>query len=152
MGLASYYRRFIGHFAEIAALLYRLQEKGGQFHWSELCDAAFSILKQSLTSAPVLGFPHPNDIFISDTDASDIGIGGVLSQKQDGLKKINANESCMLTKAEQNYSVTCREMLALTYFSETFPLLFAWEAICGQNRSCSLDLVATVPRAQGTSG
>ena len=42
LGLASYYCRFIGHFAEIAAPLHRLQEKGVQFQWSEQCDATFS--------------------------------------------------------------------------------------------------------------
>ena len=35
-----------------------------------------------ITSAPVLEFPRPNDIFLLDTDASDIGIGGVHFQKQ----------------------------------------------------------------------
>ena len=56
------------------------------------------------------------------------------------------------TKGERNYSVTSREMLALIYFLETFSLLFAWKAICGQNRSFSLDLVATGSKARGTSG
>ena len=45
---------------------------------------------------------RPNDIFILGTDASDIGIGGVLSQKQYGVEKVIADGSCMLTKAERN--------------------------------------------------
>ena len=118
--LASYYHRFIGHFAEIADPLHRLKEKGVQFQWSEHHDAAFSILKQRLTSALVLAFPHPKDIFILDTDASDIGIGGVLSQKQDGVENNIAYRSRTLTKAERNYTVTYGEMLALIYFLRLF--------------------------------
>ena len=104
MGLASYYCRFIGLFAEIAAPLHGLQEKGVQFQWSDQCDAVFSILKQRLTSTLVLAFPRPNDIFVLDTNASDIGNSGVLSQKQDGVEKVIAYGSHTITKAEQNYS------------------------------------------------
>ena len=62
----------------------------------------------------------PNDIFILDTNASDIGIGGVLSQKQDGVEKVIAYGSRTLTKAERNNSVTHKEMFALIYLLRHF--------------------------------
>ena len=83
LGLASYYRRFIDKFAEIAAPLYRMQDKNSKFQWNKQCRSAFQSLKQNLSSAPVLAFPNPQDTFILDTDAGDVGIGGVLSQVQD---------------------------------------------------------------------
>jgi len=64
LGLASYYRRFICRFAEVAAPLHRLQEKAISFQWSEQCNSAFETLKRRLSSAPVLAFPRSSDTFI----------------------------------------------------------------------------------------
>jgi len=54
LGLASYYRRFVKGFADIAAPLHKLLQKC-TFTWSEDCDIAFKSPKQKLLSAPVLG-------------------------------------------------------------------------------------------------
>ena len=120
LGLASYYRRFIPKFAEIAAPLYRLQEKESRFSWAEPCQTAFDKLKQKLTSAPVLAFPTRDGIFVLDTDASDLAIGAVLSQLQGGVEKVIAYGSRTLTKSERNYCATRRELLALVYFLRYF--------------------------------
>ena len=79
LGLCSYYRRFVRGFADTAKPLYRLTEKGSQFMWSETCESAFKLLKAKLTSTPVLAYPTSNDLFVFDTDASDQGIGAVLT-------------------------------------------------------------------------
>ena len=120
LGLASYYRRFIHHFAEVAAPLYRLQEKGSTFRWTANCTDAFEMLKKKLTSAPILAFPRPSDTFILDTDASECGIGAVLSQRQEGIERVIAYGSRTLTKSERNYSTTRKELLALVYFLQHF--------------------------------
>ena len=86
LGLASYYRQFIHKFAEIAAPLHRLQDKNSHFWWMEQCQTAFATLKKRLSSAPVLAFPNPNGTFVVDTDASEHGIGAVLSRVQDGVE------------------------------------------------------------------
>lgn len=83
LGLASYYRRFVKGFAIIAKPLHYLTEKNVQFEWSQAAQAAFEELRSRLTSAPVLAFPDYNRPFILDTDASENGIGAVLSQQQD---------------------------------------------------------------------
>jgi len=116
LGLASYYRRFICRFAEVAAPLHRLQEKAISFQWSEQCNSAFETLKRRLSSAPVLAFPRSSDTFILDTDTSEHGIGAVLSQNQHGVERVIAYGSRTLTKSERNYCVTQRELLALIYF------------------------------------
>ena len=120
LGLASYYRRFILKFADVAAPLHRLQEKAVSFQWSEQCNSAFETLKRRLSSAPVLAFPRSSDTFILDTDASEHGIGAVLSQNQCGIERVIAYGSRTLTKSERNYCVTRRELLALVYFLRHF--------------------------------
>lgn len=120
LGLASYYRRFIQGFAEIAAPLYRLTENEAEFKWTDQCDEAFTRLKRQLTTAPVLAFPSFGEEFILDTDASNFGIGAVLSQVQNGRERVVAYASRAMTKAERKYSTTRKEMLAFVHFSKHF--------------------------------
>ena len=84
---------------QIAQPLYRLTEKGRQFHWTHNCQSAFSELKSRLTSAPILAFRDFQLAFILDTDASQTGIGAVLSQVQDGTERVIAYASRSFTKA-----------------------------------------------------
>lgn len=81
-------------------------EKGKRFKWSEACQKAFEQLKGRLISAPVLAYPDPAKPFILDTDASDVGIGAVLSQRRDGVDHVVAYASRALTKQERNYATT----------------------------------------------
>ena len=110
VGLCSYYRRFIAGFADIARPLYKRMK--GTFYWTPECDTAFQKLKQLLTEAPILGYPTADDPFVVDTDASLIGVGAVLSQVQDGKERVISYFSHRLSKAESNYCVTRRELLA----------------------------------------
>jgi len=116
LGFANYYRRFIQDFAKKAKPLTSLTRKNTRFKWTEECDNAFRELKQHLVSAPILAYPDFSKPFIVDTDASDVGIGGVLSQKQDGLERVIAYYSRSLTPVEQRYCVHRREMLAAVEF------------------------------------
>jgi len=52
-------------------------------------------------------------ILILDTDASNIGVGAVLSQVQEREKKVIAYFSRVLSKTEKSYCVTHRELLAI---------------------------------------
>ena len=58
LGLASYYRRYIHHFSDIAAPLNNLTKKGAPFIWNQECEDAFTTLKRHLTHAPVLAYPQ----------------------------------------------------------------------------------------------
>ena len=120
VGLASYYRRFIKGFATIARPLHKLMEKEEGFQWTTECEESFRELKNRLVSAPVLGYPRPEGKFILDTDASGFGIGAVLSQEQDGQERVIAYGSRSLSKAERNYCVTRRELLAVVVFLKKF--------------------------------
>ena len=113
LGLCSYYRRFVHGFANVAAPLHRLTEHDRAFVWTSECDVAFHQLKQVLAQAPVLAYPTSEGAFILDTDASNTGIGAVLSQKQGEEEKVIAYFSRSLTKSERQYCVTRKELLAL---------------------------------------
>ena len=86
--------------------LHQLTEQGRRFKWSEDCQRAFDSLKMSLITAPVLAYPDPSKPFILDTDASDAGIGAVLSQEDGGLERVIAYASRARTKQERKYATT----------------------------------------------
>jgi hypothetical protein len=75
--LCTYYRRFISGFAYIAKPLTRLTEAKRTFEWSTETDN-FQALKDALCTAHVLCYPRSREKFIVNTDASYVGIGGVL--------------------------------------------------------------------------
>ena len=119
LGLASYYRRYVHKFADIAAPLHSLTQKNASFHWDSHCQKAFTSLKASLCQAPVLAFPSLSSSaapFSLQTDASATGIGAVLEQGG----RVIAYASHSLTQAEQNYSVIQRECLAVVYAMKQF--------------------------------
>lgn len=81
LGLASYYRRYIHRFADIAAPLHAVTKKGVTFVWTQECIVAFATLKNHLLRAPVLTYPKftPDaSEFVLQTDASAVGLGAVL--------------------------------------------------------------------------
>jgi hypothetical protein len=54
MGLVGYYRRFIEGFSKIVHPITYLQKKGIKFEWTPKCEESFQLLKELLTSAPIL--------------------------------------------------------------------------------------------------
>ena len=120
LGLCSYYRRFMKGFADIAAPLYKLQKKNAPFVWGKPQQDAFDRLKEMLISAPILGMPTDTGQFYLDCDASDVGLGAVLSQNQDGAEVVIAYASRTLSRPESNYDVTKRELLAVVFGLKVF--------------------------------
>ena len=120
LGLCSYYRQYIKGFSHIAAPLTNLTKKKVAFVWDCSCQKAFESLKETLCSSPVLAYPKPGLQFLLDTDASDVGIGAVLSQVQDGKERVVAYASKRLTAQQERYSVTRRELLAVVTFVNQF--------------------------------
>ena len=120
MGLCGYYRRFIAGFADTAAPLHALTGKGVHFSWGPEQETAFVALKEKLTTAPVLGMPENAGQYVLDSDASDVGLGAVLSQVQDGEERVIAYASRTLQKPERNYETTKKELLAVVYGLKQF--------------------------------
>ena len=116
LGLGNYYRRFVKGFSQIAQPLTDLTKKGKTFIWDDGCQTAFERLKQALISPDIMAFPSETGQFILDTDASDRAIGAVLSQVHNDEERVIAYGSHVLNRAERNYCVTDRELLAVKHF------------------------------------
>jgi hypothetical protein len=120
LGLCTYYRRFISGFAEIAKPLTQLTVEKRPFHWFPEAETAYHSLKNALCTMPVLGYPQTGEKFFVDTDASNVGIGGVLFQVRDGQERMIVYFSKTLSKAVRIYCVTRRELLTVVKTLEHF--------------------------------
>uniref|UniRef100_A0A8D0CUG7 Gypsy retrotransposon integrase-like protein 1 n=1 Tax=Sander lucioperca TaxID=283035 RepID=A0A8D0CUG7_SANLU len=115
LGFANFYRRFIKDYSRIAAPLTALTSISLPFEWNEGADSAFKELKHRFASAPILMQPDPDRQFVVEVDASDTGVGAVLSQRSPEDNKLHpcAFLSRKLSQAERNYDVGNRELLAV---------------------------------------
>ncbi len=120
LGLTGYYRQFISGYADIAHPLTSLLKQDAKFHWGPEQQNPFETLKVKLTSVPVLILPDYTREFILCTDASDIGLGGILMQERNGKPQPITYASRLYTSAERKYSITERETLAVIYCLERF--------------------------------
>jgi len=117
LGLANFYCRFIPQFADVAAPLTALTGSRTPLKWKQAQQSAFTALQQALISPRVLDYPQPDDHFILTTDASDVGLGAVLSTEQGSVVEF---ASQTLTAAEQRYMTTEKECLAILWAIRKF--------------------------------
>ena len=117
---------FIKDFLKIAKPLNDLLRgtgwaRGRQSHsidWTEDCEIAFKQLKQELLQVPILAFADYTQPFILNTDASNLGLGAVLAQEQEGMERVIAYASRSLHPTEHhdaNFSFFKLELLALKW-------------------------------------
>ena len=81
---------------------------------------AYQELKELLLKEPVVACPNFSMSFQLYTDASNIGLGAILAQKQEGKERIICCASRTLNKSEQNYSATKKEYLAVVWGIKNF--------------------------------
>ena len=116
LGLAGYYRKFIKNFSDLAAPLTNLTKKREpqKVKWTQECDQAFRQLKEVLCNKPVLKAPDFTKEFRLQTDASEYGLGAVLSQKdEEGLEHPVVYISRKMLPRECNYATIEKECLAI---------------------------------------
>ena len=106
--------------SSITAPPHKLTEKCSVFHWTPHFQEAFDSIKTQLVVAPFLALPDWSKPYILDTDTSDTGIGAVLSQVHDNAECVIVYTSRTLTKSEQNYCVTKKELLAVIVILDHF--------------------------------
>ena len=129
MGMFTYYRKFIPHFADIAASLYALCGKNAQnkrnskeqIALSAESLANFEKLKGFLTQEPImLRYPDWDSPFEVHCDASDVGVAAKLCQRVNGVERVVMYASKSLTPAEKKYFAYEKEALALVWALDLF--------------------------------
>lgn len=165
LGMINFYRRFIPNAAQIQAPLNALLT--GSIKASHPVDingnslGAFEECKRSLCTAAMLAHPDSNTKLGLVTDASDLAIGGVLQQLQDGHWQPLAFFSRKLSPTQQKYSPYDRELLAIyesikyfrhwleattfTIYTDHKPLCYAFherKSKCSPRQYRHLDFIA----------
>jgi transposase InsO family protein len=113
LGFANYYRVFIPNYSKIAAPLTSLTGKGVQFSWKKPQEEAFERLREKYCTAPVLSHWDPALPTFLETDCSGFALGGALIQEKNGIRQPVGFFSQKLNKAEINYDIHDKEMLAV---------------------------------------
>ena len=114
LGFANYYRRFLKNFSPLCRpLTDSLKKTNGEFEWTELHQHSFDELKKAFTSAPILRHLDPSKEVIIETDASNFGLGCILSQRHEGRLHPVAFHSRKMSPAERNYNIHDKKMLAI---------------------------------------
>jgi len=85
------------------------------WEWGQVQQSAFDSVKRLLTKSPILGINDYSLPFIVHTDASGLGLGEVLLQKQDGKERVIAYASRGLRAAERNCPAHKLEIFALKW-------------------------------------
>jgi len=133
LGLATYYRKFIYHFAHLVEPLHKLTRKDSKFTWSYKEEEAFNKLKKALAIALVLSIMDFTKTFLVEADACGVGIGVVLMQEghpiayesrplrieASSMKNESKNtitfESRILKATEITYNTYEKELLAVIH-------------------------------------
>lgn len=115
LGLASYFRKFIQGFAQLAHPLTKLLKKNVAWEWSAEQEQAFVTLKEKLVHRPILAIYDPSADTELHTDASRVGIGGILMQRPAGSESFQpvAFYSRQTSPEEKNFHSYELETLAV---------------------------------------
>ena len=109
-------------FATTAEPLRKLTRQGAKWHWGKEESEAFQKLKNQLAEASMMAFydkEAPTEVV---TDAIPVGLGAILVQEQQGVKRALAFASRSLSEVERRYSQTEKEALAVVWACERFHL------------------------------
>nr|XP_043615911.1 uncharacterized protein LOC122587811 [Erigeron canadensis] len=119
-GHAGFYRWFIKDFFKITRPMTKLLEKDVLFVFDKECRLAFNLLKENLTNAPIMTQPNWTLPFELICDASNFALGAVLGQRKDKHFRLISYASKTLNLAQQNYTVTEKELLVVVYAFDKF--------------------------------
>ncbi|GFW98965.1 retrovirus-related Pol polyprotein from transposon 297 [Trichonephila clavipes] len=119
LGLAGYYQKHINLFSVIAAPLTEAlkgRAKKGEIKWTTEGEDAFRELKGKLIDKPVLYAPNFEREFIVQTDASNAGMGAVLTQlNEQDEEHLILYLSKKFSEVEKRYCTTEKECASIVY-------------------------------------
>ena len=107
-GMVSFCRRFIKHFNTLVSPITECM-KWGIFKWTKEAQESFEAIKRNMTIAPILTLPDFSKVFELDCDASNVGIGTILSQKGRPISFLSEK----LNDEKRNYLIYDKEFYAI---------------------------------------
>jgi len=119
LGFFNYFRELIPMYSKLTAPLELLRKKD-QIIWTPKVQDIYSKITKILSSNLVLSFPNWEHPFQIATDASQTGIGAVLSQVIDGHTYYISFASRALKGGEKNYGAPKRELLGIIFALDKF--------------------------------
>jgi len=113
LGCLNYVSDFFPNLRQICAPLYKRLRKNPK-PWSAQHTQIIQQVKTKVQSLPCLGIPHPDAFMIVETDASDIGYGGILKQRIGTQhEQLVRFHSGLWHGPQQKYSTVKKEILAI---------------------------------------
>ncbi|KAI8438614.1 hypothetical protein MSG28_011052 [Choristoneura fumiferana] len=116
LGLTTYVGNFIPNLSEKTKPLRELLKKEVEWHWTDLHENAWTLIKKCLSQTPVLQYYSMSKPITLSVDASKSGLGAVLLQN--GLPVCYASKA--LTNTEQRYAQIEKELYACVFACEKF--------------------------------
>ena len=121
LGIINYYSKFLPTLSAQLAPLYSLLRKHTKWSWGKEQEVAFTSAKQALQADSLLVHFDPAKPLLLACDASQYGIGAVLSHlMDDGRERPIAFTSRTLNPAEKKYSQLEKEALAIIFAVKKF--------------------------------
>lgn len=118
LGLLNYYGKFLPKLSDHLAPLHSLLKKDVQFCWTDECEQAFKKSKELIIENGLLvHYDSKKELFVT-VDASQYGLGAVLSHAIDRDPICFA--SATLNNAQKNYSQVEKEALAIIFAVQKF--------------------------------
>ena len=152
LGAVSYYRRFVNDFSTIVEPITKLTRKKNSFVWETDQEAAYTRILSLLVSDPIVRLPDFTRRFYLSTDASDVGISGVLSQIfDDGEHPVHC-VSRVLTDTEMRYPTIHKEALAVIWSIERLEGYLAYGRFTWRTDNKPLKFMKSVDCPKGRAG
>ena len=114
LGFTNYYRKFVYKYAQIARPLNKMisgenaKKKHKKVEWGNEQEQALQQLKEVCTKTPVLAYADYKKPFRLNTDASELGLGSVLYQRQED------DTFCVIAYASRSFSIKQRKIIVHT--------------------------------------
>ncbi|UYV72087.1 K02A2.6-like [Cordylochernes scorpioides] len=115
LGLLNYYERFLNNKATVAEPLHRLLDSNSPWKWNKEHQRSFAEVKNLISSKSVLAHFNEDLPILVNCDASEYGVGAILSQIDHGVERPVVFASRTLNKTERRYAVIDKEALAVIF-------------------------------------
>ncbi|KAI2642379.1 Retrovirus-related Pol polyprotein from transposon opus [Labeo rohita] len=156
LGLTSWFNKFLPNYATVVEPLRQMLRAKAQapLQWSKETTESFDTLKRMLLQSPVLAIYDPSLPTFISTDASDYGLGAVLTQLHpDGVERVIAFASRSLSTSERKYSIVEKEALTCVWAAGMRVARWSARLLCYQydvqyrpgTRNCVADCLSRIP-------